>query len=70
MYYRTDIVFITKLERNDNQEIFYSATLFFYQLRAELKKCYIRVKKFQYLAIVHFNSTNNKLVNSVSLKTQ
>jgi hypothetical protein len=31
MYYRTDIVFITKLESNDNQEISYSATLFLYQ---------------------------------------
>ena len=34
------------------------------------KKCYIWVRKLQYLAIVHFTSTNNKLVNSVSLKNK
>jgi len=38
MHYKTDIVFITKLERNDNQEIYYSATLFFCQLREELRR--------------------------------
>ena len=71
MYYRTDIAFITKLESNENREFFCSATVFFCQLRGDIiKKCYITVKKFQYLAIVHFNSNNNKLVNSVSLKNK